>query len=130
MPSSGTPVGTVTSFAGNVSLPAVVAALTHEGWLLCDGASYSTSEYPQLQAVVLSAHGGDATHFNVPNLRGRWIRGTNYTAGTGSSTVDPDTLTRTPAAPGGRRRKRGRVLAAGRDRSAEYALDRAKCGRP
>jgi microcystin-dependent protein len=101
MQSSGTPVGTVTSFAGNTSLPVIATALKREGWLLCDGTSYKTADYPELQAVILSAHGGDATHFNVPNLQSRWIRGTNYGAGTGHSTVDPDTLTRTAAATGG-----------------------------
>jgi microcystin-dependent protein len=101
MPSTGTPIGAVTSFGGNVASPAIATALRNEGWLPCDGKSYAQADYPDLHAVILSAHGGDATNFNVPNLRGRWTRGTNHAAGTGSSTVDPDTLTRTAAAAGG-----------------------------
>jgi microcystin-dependent protein len=41
------------------------------GWLLCDGASYSTADYPQLFAAIGYSFGGSGTSFKVPDLRGR-----------------------------------------------------------
>lgn len=42
------------------------------GTLLCDGASYLRTDYPQLFAIIGTTYGAaDGTHFNVPDLRGR-----------------------------------------------------------
>lgn len=43
-----------------------------EGFLWCDGASYSRTDYPELFAVIGSIYGSaDSTHFNVPDFRMR-----------------------------------------------------------
>lgn len=41
------------------------------GWLLCDGTSYLKSAYPALATAIGTTYGGDATRFNVPNLKGK-----------------------------------------------------------
>lgn len=38
------------------------------GFLLCDGAEYLQSAYPDLYAQIGTIYGGDATHFNVPDM--------------------------------------------------------------
>ncbi|GAA5111878.1 phage tail protein [Bartonella jaculi] len=51
-----------------------------EGWLLCDGRSYSRSLYRDLFATIgtMWGQGGDETTFNVPDLRGMFLRGFDY----------------------------------------------------
>jgi len=60
------PAGAVLPFAG---------ASAPTGWLICDGTtSYLKADYPALDAVLSAAsypYGSDATHFTVPDLRGR-----------------------------------------------------------
>lgn len=77
---SYSPVGEVTAFAGS-------AAPT--GWLLCNGASLSTSanpEYTALFGIIGTTYGGSgATAFNVPNLQGRVIVGAGTGAQNGAS---------------------------------------------
>jgi microcystin-dependent protein len=41
------------------------------GWLRCNGASYPTSLYPDLFAVIGYGEGGSGPNFNVPDMRGR-----------------------------------------------------------
>lgn len=50
-----------------------------DGWLACDGKEYSRWDYPHLFARIGIAWGeGDgSTTFNVPDLRGMFIRGCN-----------------------------------------------------
>jgi Phage Tail Collar Domain len=62
------PPGTVVAFAGESAPP---------GWLLCDGAPVSQSMYPALFAAIGTAHGngGMSGRFNLPDLRGRFVRG-------------------------------------------------------
>jgi len=47
------------------------------GWLLCDGLAYNRTTYADLYAVIGSTYGdGDhSTTFNVPDLRGIFVRG-------------------------------------------------------
>lgn len=59
------PSGAILTFAGN-------AAPT--GWLVCDGASLSTSTYANLFAVIGYTFGGSGGSFNLPDLRGRFVR--------------------------------------------------------
>ena len=77
----GSPVGMVTPFAGS-------AAPT--GWLVCDGAGYSTGTYPALFAVIGYTFGGAAGTFHVPNLQNNLPMGAGglYALGTtGGSTT-------------------------------------------
>lgn len=64
------------------------------GYLLCDGSAVSRTIYASLFAAVGVAHGvGDgSTTFNLPDLRGRFLRGM-----AGASTRDPDKASRNPA---------------------------------
>ena len=48
---------------------------TPAGYLLCDGSSYSTLVYPNLAAAIGYTYGGSVHQFNVPDLRGQFIRG-------------------------------------------------------
>lgn len=72
---NGVPPGTVAPFAGRaVNVP--------DGWLLCDGAGLSSSDYPDLFGAI-EATWGDGTNgcdiascdFNVPDMRGMFLRG-------------------------------------------------------
>ena len=45
-----------------------------EGWLLCNGASYSTTDYPDLFAVIGYTFGGSENNFNVPNYKGKFLQ--------------------------------------------------------
>jgi microcystin-dependent protein len=61
------PVGTVSTFAGQ-TVP--------DGWLLCDGASYLRTNYQALfDAININYGAVDGTHFNVPDLSDRFVRG-------------------------------------------------------
>ncbi|MEM9929859.1 MAG: tail fiber protein, partial [Bacteroidota bacterium] len=57
-PVIGTPIGSVTMYAG---------ATAPDGWLICDGSTFSASTYPALQAVL-----GGTT---LPDMRGRFPLG-------------------------------------------------------
>lgn len=83
------PTGTILSFAGS-KVPS--------GYLLCDGTAYSRASFPDLYAVIAKAWGAGISEasFRVPDLRGRFLRGVDGTAG-----VDPDKAARTAAYPGG-----------------------------
>ena len=72
------PSGTIVAFGGTTP-PA--------GWLLCNGQTVSRSTYSSLYAVVGNSFGsGDgSTTFHLPDLRGRFLRGLDGTAGN-----DPD----------------------------------------
>lgn len=64
------PIGSVLPFAGALaSLPS--------GWLLCDGTSYlRTGSYADLFTAISTIYGSaDGTHFNVPDLRDKFIVG-------------------------------------------------------
>jgi phage-related tail fiber protein len=67
------------------------------GWVECDGANYSNTMYPELYTAIGITYGGTLKNgtFNVPDLRGNFIRCLNYSA-TGT---DPNrTLSGTPQA--------------------------------
>ncbi|WP_429137825.1 phage tail protein [Bartonella heixiaziensis] len=51
-----------------------------DGWLLCDGQAYSRSLYRDLFAMIgtIWGSGDDETTFNVPDLRGMFLRGFDY----------------------------------------------------
>jgi microcystin-dependent protein len=62
------------------------------GWLECDGSAVSRTTYSALFAVIAETYGdGDtSTTFNLPDLRGEFIRGFDNGAGN-----DPDAASRT-----------------------------------
>ena len=74
------PAGIVIPFAGPAeNIP--------NGWMLCDGSAISRSDYATLYAAIGVCWGtGDgATTFNLPDLRGMFLRGVS-----GESGNDPD----------------------------------------
>jgi len=68
-----------------------------QGYLECNGASLLRASYPELFAVLGTTYGtADGTHFNLPDLRGTFVRGWDHAKGT-----DPDRATRTATATAG-----------------------------
>jgi hypothetical protein len=45
-----------------------------EGWLLTDGASYTTAAYPELFLKIGYTYGGSGMSFNVPNAANSMIK--------------------------------------------------------
>ena len=82
------PAGLVMGFAG---------AQAPQGWLLCDGRPVSRTQYAALFAAVgiASGSGDGATTFNLPDYRGRFLRGVDDGAGN-----DPDSAKRAAPSPG------------------------------
>ena len=64
----GVPVGSIVAFG---------AAKPPAGWLVCNGAAVSRETYPDLFTAIGTAFGaGDgASTFNLPDLRGEFVRG-------------------------------------------------------
>ena len=83
-----TPAGSVIAFAG---------ATAPSGYLTCDGSAVSRATYANLFAAIGTVNGvGDAsTTFNLPDLRGRFLRGYSD-----QSSTDVDRATRTAAVAG------------------------------
>lgn len=83
------PPGTVWQYCGNTA---------PDQWLLCDGSAVSRVTYADLFAVIGESFGeGDgASTFNVPDMRGRFVRGWDNGAGN-----DPDAASRVELATGG-----------------------------
>lgn len=84
-----TPTGGVIAFAGSTA---------PTGWLLCDGSAVSRTTYASLFAVIGTSHGSGngTTTFNLPDYRGRFLRGVDGTAGN-----DTDKTSRTAMNTGG-----------------------------
>lgn len=84
------PVGTIIAWGGQTSsIP--------KNWTLCNGRVMSKTAYPDLFAALGTSWGSSgADKFNLPDLRGRFLRGDD--AGTGR---DPDAKKRVPSFPGG-----------------------------
>ena len=74
------PAGTIHAYGGS-TIPA--------GWLRCDGTLYNGSTYPALYAAIGTNFGGYSGLFNVPDLRGRFLRGWSNATGR-----DPDAASR------------------------------------
>lgn len=69
------PAGTIKMWANDSGAPT--------GYLLCDGTSYSTTQYPALFSAIGYAFGGSGSTFLVPDFRGRFPLG-KAASGTGS----------------------------------------------
>jgi hypothetical protein len=83
------PVGSILAFSGKKGkIP--------EGWALCDGRSLNRDKYKRLYEVLGESWGGDREgSFNLPDIRGRFLRGVDY-----SAKRDKDSDTRDISAPG------------------------------
>lgn len=91
------PPGTVVAYAGRLSGRVNGLALP-AGWLLCDGLAYRIQDYPKLYDVIKTSWGNGTTTsqpnapvypsdgFNVPDLRGLFLRG----ASIGAVRLDPE----------------------------------------
>ena len=86
---NGVPAGTLLPFAG-------LANNIPDGYLACDGSLVRADDYPALYAAIGDLWGGDGTNFNLPDFRGRFMRG--WDDGEGN---DPDAATRTALYAGG-----------------------------
>jgi microcystin-dependent protein len=64
------PAGTVLPFAG---------ATAPAGWALCDGGAISRTDYVELFTAIgeLWGNGDGSTTFNLPDMRGQFLRGKN-----------------------------------------------------
>ena len=82
------PVGTIFAYGGPINQN----ALEKEGWMLCDGRELNREKYNQLFKRIgeLWGKGDSVVTFNIPDLRGYFLRGVD--SGTG---VDPDAANRT-----------------------------------
>lgn len=85
---SGMPSGTILP-RGTATVPT--------GFLACEGQSLLRADYPALFGAIGTSFGAvDATHFNLPDLRGRFLRGADASSGR-----DPDAAARTACLAGG-----------------------------
>ena len=82
------PVGTVMPYMGTESN---LANLVTQGWLPCQGRLVQVNYYKELYQVMGNSCGGDTFNFNLPDLRGVFLRGVNEDAN-----EDPDRASRTP----------------------------------
>jgi microcystin-dependent protein len=80
-------VGTISAYGGNTA---------PTGWLLCDRTAVSQTTYADLFAVIGCNFGCSGGNFNLPDLRGRFLRGRD-----GGALRDPDSGTRTAMSTGG-----------------------------
>lgn len=91
-------VATLKMFAPIGSIVAYSGTSAPSGFLLCDGSAVSRTTYSALFAIIGEAagEGDNSTTFNVPDLRGRFLRGRDASAGR-----DPDAASRTAMNTGG-----------------------------
>lgn len=91
-------VGTVVAFAG---------AQVPDGWLPADGRALARAAWPDLFAVLDTSHGSGVSplgekvgDFNLPDYRGRFLRGLDLLVAGEASGADPDATRRLPARAG------------------------------
>jgi hypothetical protein len=92
------PVGSVVAFAGD-RVP--------DGWMVCDGRTLSREQWPELFRAIGIAHGAGLStlgvpegDFNLPDYRGRFLRGLDLSGEGEASGADPDANKRTALRPG------------------------------
>lgn len=73
----GAPIGSVVMWAGDGSS-------CPEGWMFCHGDYLSTEAFPLLFAAIGYTFGGEGNVFQIPDLRGMFVRGTDENRG-----IDP-----------------------------------------
>ena len=62
------PIGTIQCFAMQ-NIPSVGV------WMECDGRTLDRTQYQQLFDCINNTFGGDETYFNIPDIRGQFVRG-------------------------------------------------------
>jgi microcystin-dependent protein len=90
------PIGTIVAYGGSLT-DADKANLKSLGWLPCDGSLLKKREYIDLALKINANYGGtngSGGDFNLPDLRGRFVRGINHGAA-------HDPSLRIPSDPGG-----------------------------
>lgn len=90
-------IGTIVAYGGDLSNSQNVTALNQQGWYLCDGSSLSSGQFSDLYKAIGNSNGGNATNFNLPDLRSRFMRGVSGAA----AGIDPDVNSRIAALAGG-----------------------------
>jgi microcystin-dependent protein len=87
--SGSSPAGTIVAYGGS-TIPS--------GWLECNGDDISRTNYSDLFTAIGTAwgYGDQSTTFNLPDLRGMFLRGHDNSRG-----EDPDRATRTASKTGG-----------------------------
>ena len=84
------PIGTIAPF-GQSAPDDPKETQPKPGWLFCHGQSVSEDDYGALYDVIGTSFGSEnKDHFNLPDLRGRFVRGVDHDAGR-----DPDAKDRT-----------------------------------
>ena len=86
------PIGTIQIYAGSTDNGTDEgrlnrAALLSQGYLICDGAEVSVKDYETLYGIIQNYYGKPSSNslFRLPDLRGVFLRGTDYQRG-----LDPD----------------------------------------
>lgn len=83
------PIGTIVAYGGDVNNSRIKKDLEKRGWLVCNGESVPCDEYRELFEVIGNYYaGGQETaaetvcrgKFQLPDIRGRFVRGVNYGA--------------------------------------------------
>lgn len=93
----GTPVGTVVAYMGN-AVPA--------NWMVADGRPLRGADFTALYQAIGTAHGAGyqgsdkVADFNLPDLRGQFLRGVDRSE-SGAASGRDSAEARRPAAPGG-----------------------------
>lgn len=93
---SDTPVGTIIAYGGDAEKQR--ENLKNSGWLICDGVELPITEYEELHKAISQNFGGPSENkFNLPDLRGLFLRGVS-----GESKNDPDAKERIALAANGK----------------------------
>jgi microcystin-dependent protein len=88
------PIGSIQAYAGPVSEDWE----KQNGWMLCNGRSLDQNSFKLLHDAIGDSWGGDKVkNFNIPDLGGRFLRGTD----SGKELRDPDRNDRVPCDKGG-----------------------------
>ena len=83
------PIGTIMAYGGDVNNDSIRKDLAEQGWLVCNGEAVSCDEYRELFDVINNyyAEGQETAAgkvcqgtFQLPDIRGRFLRGVNYGA--------------------------------------------------
>lgn len=83
------PLGIVWPYAGRTT-PSDIDTLANSGWYLCDGREVNRS-IPGFAVIgTIYGNGDSIDTFNVPDYRGRFMRGVDDPTGDNSADRDPD----------------------------------------